>query len=97
VSLCSLGMNIRSPEWASMAHESSSMAPRLASISSVSLHCSEVSVLSSSGSWVRVHGPRLGCAVIFASKQNEAKRKQIFFLFDAIKRPFRLFSHRSET
>ncbi len=33
------------------------------------------------------------CAVIFASKRNEAKRKRNFFLFDAKKSVFRLFSH----
>jgi hypothetical protein len=34
----------------------------------------------------------LGCAVIFASKRNEAKRKQNFFRFDAKKMLFSLVS-----
>jgi hypothetical protein len=33
-------------------------------------------------------GVGLGCAVIFASKRNEAKRKRNFFRFDAKKSDF---------
>ncbi len=40
---------------------------------------------------------RLGCAVIFASKRIEAKRKRNFFRFDAKKVRFSLVSHRCET
>ena len=31
---------------------------------------------------------RVGCAVIFASKRNEAKQKRNYFRFDAKKSPF---------
>jgi hypothetical protein len=40
-----------------------------------------------------IHELQIGCAVIFASKRNEAKRKRKFFCFDAKKVFFRLFSH----
>jgi hypothetical protein len=39
----------------------------------------------------------LGCAVIFASKRNEGKRKRNFILLGCKKSVFSLVSHRCET
>jgi hypothetical protein len=45
----------------------------------------------------RVYVPVLGCAVIFASKRNEAKRKRNFFASMRKKGLFSLVLHRCET